>query len=174
MEKQQKQDDLQKDEQKGEEKQEKKQKKDEQETKEESRIEVPAKFKKIIEEIEKMNIVDLSELVKILEKRFGVSAQPQVVAGIVPAGGAAASAPAGEAAAGEKTNFNVILQAIGDKKIDVIKLVRDITQKGLKESKDLIDAVEKEPQTIKENVKKEEAEELKKKFEESGAKIELK
>ena len=131
-------------------------------------VEVPKKFEKIVEEIEKMPVVDLAELVKILEKKFGVSAQPQVIQGAAPA-------PAAEGApTEEKSIFNITLQQIGTKKIEVIKAVRDITQKGLKESKDLVDAAEKEPQTIKENVKKEEAEEIKKKFEAAGAKIELK
>ncbi len=130
-------------------------------------IEVPKKFKKLVEEISEMSVLDLAELVKILEKKFGVSAQAAVA--IAPAGGA-------EAAAGkeEKTVFNVVLTAIGDKKIEVIKVVRDITTKGLKESKDLVDAAAGAPQTIKENVKKEEAEEMKKKFITAGATVELK
>ncbi len=134
----------------------------------EEKIEVPEKFKKLVEEIEKMSVLDLAELVKVLEKKFGVSAAPQVVAApsVAPA---AASAPAEE-----KTVFNVVLTAVGDKKIEVIKLVRDITEKGLKEAKDLVDAAASSPQMIKENVKKEEAEELKKKFEAAGAKVELK
>lgn len=129
-------------------------------------IEVPAKFKKIIEEIEGMKVVDLAELVKVIEDKFGVSAAPQAVvqaAGTPMAGGE-----------GEKSSFSVILTGAGDKKIEVIKVIRDITQKGLKESKDMVDAAEKEPQTVKENVKKEEAEEIKKKFESAGAKVELK
>lgn len=134
----------------------------------EEKIEVPEKFKKIVEEIEKMSVLDLAELVKILEKKFGVSAVPQVVA--APTAQAATSAPAAE----EKSTFNVVLTAVGDKKIEVIKLVRDITGKGLKESKDLVDAAAAGPQVIKENVKKEEAEEIKKKFEAAGAKVELK
>jgi large subunit ribosomal protein L7/L12 len=139
------------------------------EEKKEEKVEVPAKFKKIVEEIEKMSVLDLAELVKILEKKFGVSAAPQVVA----APTAAPSAPAAPAAE-EKAVFNVVLTAVGDKKIEVIKLVRDITGKGLKESKDLVDAAATGPQVLKENVKKEEAEEIKKKFESAGAKVELK
>jgi len=131
-------------------------------------IEIPEKFKKIVEEIEKMTVIDLSELVKILEKKFGVSAQPQIIAGVSSAVGVS-----GETSVAEKSSFNIVLKQIGDKKIEVIKVVRDITQKGLKESKDLVDAAEKEAQTIKENVKKEEAEEIKKKFEAAGAKVEL-
>jgi large subunit ribosomal protein L7/L12 len=139
------------------------------EEKKEEKIEVPAKFKKIVEEIEKMSVLDLAELVKILEKKFGVSAAPQVVA----APSAAPSAPAAPAAE-EKAVFNIVLTAVGDKKIEIIKLVRDVTGKGLKESKDLVDAAATGPQVIKENVKKEEAEEIKKKFESAGAKVELK
>jgi len=138
------------------------------EKKEHEKIEVPAKFKKLVEEIEKMSVLDLAELVKILEKKFGVSAAPQVVA-------APAVAPtAAPAAAEEKTVFNVVLTSVGDKKIEVIKVVRDVTGKGLKESKDLVDAAATGPQVVKENVKKEETEEIKKKFEAAGAKVELK
>ncbi len=137
------------------------------EPKEEKEVEVPAKFKKLVEEIEKMPVIELAELVKILEEKFGVSAAPQMVAGVAPAGGDAAG---GE----EKSSYNVELTKVGDKKIDVIKAIRDITQKGLKESKDLVDAAASAPQMIKENAKKEEAEEIKKKFEEAGATVELK
>lgn len=133
----------------------------------EEKIEVPEKFKDLVEKIEKLSVLDLAELVKILEKKFGVSATPQVVAAPTPA---AAPAPAAE----EKATFNVVLTAVGDKKIEIIKLVRDITGKGLKESKDLVDAVASGPQTLKENVKKTEAEDIKKKFESAGAKVELK
>jgi len=131
-------------------------------------VEIPTKFKKIVEEIESMSVLDLSELVKILEDKFGVSAAPQIVAGV------AAPATGGEAAAEVKSEFNVILSSIGDKKIEVIKAVRDILQIGLKEAKDLVDGAATAPAVIKENVKKEEAEEMKKKFEEAGATIELK
>jgi len=131
------------------------------ENKKEEKIEIPEKFKKIVEEIEKMSVLDLSELVKILEKKFNVSAAPQIIAAPVAASGSDASQSAGE----EKTSFNVVLKGIGDKKIEVIKIVRDITGKGLKEAKDLVDAVVNGPQVIKENAKKEEAEDLKKKFE---------
>ncbi len=142
--------------------------KKQEEKKEEEKVKVPAKFKKLVEEIEKMSVLDLAELVKILEKKFGVSTAPQMVA-------AAPTAPAGGAApAEEKSKFNVVLTAVGDKKIEVIKTVRDTTQKGLKDSKDLVDAVASGEQMIKENVKKEEAEEIKKKFEAVGAKVELK
>lgn len=138
------------------------------ENKNEEIVEVPKKFEKIVEEIGKMSVIDLAELVKVLEKKFGVLAAPQMVAAM-PAAGAAA-APAAE----EKTSFDVVLTAVGVKKIEVIKAVRDLTQKGLKESKDVVDAAEKEPQMIKEGAKKAEAEDIKKKFEEAGAKVELK
>ena len=133
----------------------------------EETIETPEKFKKLVEEIEKMSVLDLAELVKVLEKKFGVSAAPQMVAAAVAP---AAAAPEGE----EKSSFNVVLTSAGDKKIEVIKVVRDLTQKGLKEAKDLVDAVATAPQTIKEEAKKEEAEEMKKKFAEAGATVELK
>ena len=132
------------------------------------KVEIPEKFKKLVEEVEKMSVLDLAELVKVLEKKFGVSAAPQMVA--AAAGAAPAAAEAGE----EKSSFNVVLTSAGEKKIEVIKVVRDVTQKGLKEAKDLVDAIATAPQTIKEDAKKEEAEELKKKFTEAGATVELK
>ena len=135
----------------------------------EEKVEVPKKFKSLVEEIEKMSVLDLAELVKILEKKFGVSAAAPVVAA-VPAG----QAPAGGEAEEEKSEFNIILSGVGEKKIEVIKAVRDVTEKGLKEAKDLVDAAANEPQTVKENVKKEEADEIKKKFDAAGAKVELK
>ena len=136
---------------------------------EEKKVEIPEKFKKLVESIEKLTVADLAELVKILEERFGVKAQPQVVAQAPAAAGAA-----GASQAEEKSVFTVLLKEIGQKKIEVIKAVRDITGKGLKESKDLVDAVAKEPQVVKENVKKDEAQEMKKKFEAAGATVELK
>jgi large subunit ribosomal protein L7/L12 len=126
---------------------------------------VPAKFEKIVAEIEKMPVVELAELVKVLEGKFGVSA----AAPVMVAGGAGVGA-----AAEEKTSFNVELKEVGAQKIEVIKVVRDITAKGLKESKDLVDAAANGPQMVKEGVKKEEAEEIKKKFEAAGAKVEIK
>ena len=135
---------------------------------EEKEVEVPKKFKKLVEEIETLSILDLAELVKILEKKFGVSSQaPMVVAAQVGEESAGDGAP-------EKSSYNIELKAIGDKKIEVIKVVRDITQKGLKEAKDLVDAVATGAQVIKENVKKEEAEDFKKKLQTAGATIELK
>ena len=135
---------------------------------EKKEMEVPAKFKKIVEEIEQMKVADLAELVKILEEKFGVSSMPQAVAV------QAAPLTGGEGEAKEeKAEYDIVLTKVGDKKIEVIKVVRDITQKGLKESKDLVDAVQNEPQVIKEKVKKEEAKEIKKKFEAAGAQVEL-
>ena len=116
----------------------------------------------MIEEIKKMTVVELADLVKAIEEEFGVSA----VAAAAPAAGGAA----GAAAAEEKSSFNVVLKEAGDQKIKVIKVVRDATGLGLKEAKDLVDGA---PKTVKENVAKEEAEELKAKFEEVGAVIEL-
>ena len=115
----------------------------------------------MIEEIKKMTVVELADLVKAIEEEFGVSA----VAAAAPAAGAAA----GDAAA-EKTSFNVVLKEAGANKIQVIKVVRDATGLGLKEAKDLVDGA---PKTVKENVSKEEAEELKNKFTAVGAVIEL-
>ena len=129
-------------------------------------VEIPTKFKKLVEEIETMSVLDLSELVKILEEKFGVSAGPQMVAG--------AAAPVAEVAGEEKSEFNIVLASVGDKKIEVIKAVRDLLQIGLKEAKDFVDGAVSSPAVIKEGVKKEEAEEMKKKFEEAGATIELK
>ena len=115
----------------------------------------------MIEEIKKMTVVELSELVKAIEEEFGVSA----VAAAAPVAGAAA----GEAAA-EKTSFNVVLKEAGDQKIKVIKVVRDATGLGLKEAKELVDGA---PKTVKENVSKEEAEDLKAKFTEVVAVVDL-
>jgi len=137
---------------------------------EEKEIEVPEKFKKILEEIEKMTVLDLAEFIKILEKKFGVTSQPQFIPTVIPQTQEASQAEKKE----EKALFNLVLSQVGAKKIEVIKLVREVTGLGLKDAKDLVDKVESGPQTIKENVKKEEAEEIKKKFEQIGAKVELK
>jgi large subunit ribosomal protein L7/L12 len=134
----------------------------------EEKIEIPKKFEEIVKKIEELSVLDLAELVKILEKKFGVSATT------APVAVAATPAVPTAAPAEEKTVFNIFLTAVGEKKIEVIKVVRDVTEKGLKEAKDLVDAVATGPQLVKENVKKEEAEELKKKFEAAGAKVELK
>ncbi len=139
------------------------------EKKEEAKeVKVPDKFKKLVEEIEKMSVLDLAELVKVLEKKFGVSSAAPIAAV------QASVADSGASQAEEKSEFNVVLAGVGEKKIEVIKVVRDATQKGLKEAKDVVDAAASSPQVIKENVKKEEAEELKKKFEAAGGKVELK
>jgi len=134
----------------------------------EEEVEVPKKFKALIEEIEKMSVLDLAELVKILEKKFGVSSAAPVAA--VSAEGDGEEADQSE----EKSVFNIELIAVGEKKIEVIKVVRDVVEKGLKEAKDLVDAVASSAQMIKENVKKEDAEEIKKKFQTAGATVELK
>ncbi|MBI2062971.1 MAG: 50S ribosomal protein L7/L12 [Candidatus Yanofskybacteria bacterium] len=118
-----------------------------------------------IKDIESMSVVELNELVKSLEEKFGVSAAAMAA----PAAGAAAEEGVG--AAEEKDSFSVILKDGGQQKIQVIKVVREVTGKGLKEAKDLVDGV---PQTVKEGAKKEEAEELKKKLEDAGATVELK
>ncbi len=117
--------------------------------------------------IEKASIVDINDLVQELEEKFGITAMAAPVA----APGAAAGGGAGEAAAEEKTEFEAVLTAVGDKKINVIKAVREVTSLGLKEAKDLVEAA---PKAIKEGVSKEEAEEIKKKFEEAGATVEIK
>jgi large subunit ribosomal protein L7/L12 len=121
------------------------------------------KFDEIIEKIEKLSVLELSELVKALEEKFGVSAAMPVAAG----GGVAAT---GGAAAEEKTSFDVILKSAGEQKINVIKVVKEATGLGLKEAKDLVDGA---PKPVKQGVKKEEAEELKKKLEEVGAVAEI-
>ena len=118
----------------------------------------------IMEAIENMTVLELSELVKAMEEKFGVSAAAPVA--VAAAGGAA-----GGAAAEEKTEFNVMLTAVGDKKINVIKAVREATGLGLKEAKALVDGA---PAAVEENAPKAEAEELKKKLEEAGATVELK
>ncbi len=133
---------------------------------EDTKVEVPAKFADLVKKIEEMSVLDLAELVKVLESKFGVSASAPMMMAAAPAGGAA---PAAE----EQSSFTVVLAGPGDKKIEVIKVVKDITQKGLKEAKDLVDASAAAPQVIKENAKKEEADELKKKLEAAGAKVEL-
>ncbi len=126
-------------------------------------VEVPEKFKSVVEQVEKLTAIELSELVKILEEKFGVSA----AAPTVMAGAAAGAAGAAE----EQTEFGVELTEAGANKINVIKVVREVTGLGLKEAKDIVDAA---PKMVKENAPKAEAEELKKKLEEAGAKVTLK
>ena len=123
----------------------------------------PAKFKAVVEAIEKMSVLDLHELVKHLEEKFGVSAQ--AVAVVAPAGGATAGG------ADEKSSFNVELTDGGATKIAVIKVVKEVLGLGLKEAKDLVDAA---PSMLKEAMKKEDADAFKKKLEEAGAKVTLK
>lgn len=130
---------------------------------EETKITIPAKFKDIVSEIEKMSVLDLHELVKVLEEKFGVSAAAVAVAGPAAAG-------AGEAVE-EKTAFNVELTASGEQKIAVMKVVKEILALGLKEAKDLVDGA---PSMLKEGMKKAEADEFKKKLEAAGAKVTLK
>ncbi len=134
---------------------------------EEKKVEVPEKFKSLVEEIEKMSVLDLAELVKVLEDKFGVSAAAPAM--MVAAGAPGAAGEAG--AAEEKDSFDVELTDAGSNKIAVIKAVRAITEMGLKDAKDLVDSA---PKIVKEGVKKEEAEEIKKQLEEAGAKVTLK
>lgn len=128
----------------------------------EETVEVPAKFKALVEEVEKMSVLELHELVKVLEKKFGVSAQAVAVAG--PAAG---GADAGE----EQSEFTVELTDGGAQKIAVIKVVKEVLGLGLKEAKDMVDGA---PAVVKEGMKKEDAEALKAKLEEAGAKVTLK
>jgi len=122
----------------------------------------------VLEWIDQATMLEISDLVKNLEEKYGISAAAAMpmAMGAVPAGGAAA-APAAE----EKTEFTVVLSAIGEKKINVIKAVREVTSLGLKEAKDLVEGA---PKPIKEGVSKEEADAIKKKFEEAGATVEVK
>ncbi len=124
---------------------------------------VPEKFEKLVAEIEKMSVLDLSELVKVLEDKFGISAAAPMMMGATPA----AAAEAVE----EKTEFDVELTAAGAQKINAIKAVREVTGLGLKEAKDLVDGA---PKVIKEKVAKADAETMKKKLEEAGATVTLK
>lgn len=129
------------------------------------KVEVPEKFKSLVGEIEKLSVLELSELVKVLEGKFGVSAAAPMMMGAMPAAGGAA------AAAEEKSEFTVELTEGGANKIGVIKVVREITGIGLKEAKDLVDGA---PKPVKENVSKADAEAMKKKLEEAGGKVTLK
>lgn len=132
-------------------------------TEEKKEVVVPEKFQKLVSEIETMSVLELSELVKVLEEKFGVSAAaPMMMAG----------APAGEAAAvEEKSEFDVEITSAGASKINVIKAVREATGLGLKDAKDLVDAA---PKVIKEKISKADAEAMKKKLEEAGATVTLK
>jgi large subunit ribosomal protein L7/L12 len=121
----------------------------------------------IADQIQGLTLLEASQLVKLLEEKLGVSAAAAAVAVAAPAAGGAAAAPAAE----EKTEFTVVLTNAGGNKINVIKVVREVTALGLKEAKDLVDGA---PKTIKEGVNKEEAEAIKKKFTEAGATVEVK
>lgn len=126
------------------------------------------KIEKIIEELDGLTVLELSELVKALQEKYGVSAAVPVTAAVAAPGATAdTAAPAEE----EKSSFDVILAGAGDKKIQVIKVVREVTNLGLKEAKDLVESA---PQTLKAGVPKEEAESLKAKLEEQGATVEIK
>lgn len=127
----------------------------------EVKVEVPEKFKTLVEHVEKLSVMELAELVKVLESKFGVSAAAPMMMAAGPAA----------AAAEEKTEFTVELTESGANKINVIKVVREVTGLGLKEAKDIVDAA---PKAVKENVAKAQAEEWKKKLEEAGAKVTLK
>ena len=125
-----------------------------------------ANLEKIVDELSSLTVLEAAELAKLLESKWGVSAAAAVAVAAAPAGGAAAAAPVEE-----QTEFTVVLAAIGDKKIEVIKEVRAITALGLKEAKDLVEAA---PKPIKEGVSKEEAEKIKAALEKAGAKVEVK
>ncbi len=129
---------------------------------------MPNKVEAILEEIKGLTLLEASDLVKKMEETFGVSA---AAAAPVAVAGGAASATGGAAAAEEKTEFTVVLTEVGANKINVIKAVREVTSLGLKEAKDLVDGA---PKTVKEGVNKDEAAAIKKKFEEAGAKVEIK
>lgn len=133
------------------------------ETKEE--VVVPEKFKTLVKQIEELSVLELSELVKVLEDKFGVSAAAPAMMMAAPAAGA------GAAEAEEKSDFDIELVSGGDSKIGVIKVVKELTGKGLKEAKDLVDAA---PAIIKEKVPKAEAEEIKKQLMDAGATVNLK
>lgn len=139
--------------------------KNEEATVEEKAVEVPAKFKKLVEEIEQLSVLDLAELVKVLEDKFGVSAAAPMAMAMMPAAGDAG------AAAEEKSSFDVEVTESGANKIAVIKAVRAATDLGLKEAKELVDAV---PKVVKQGLKKEDAEALKAELEAAGAKVTLK
>jgi len=124
-----------------------------------------ADLEAIAENLSQLTVMEAASLVKMLEEKWGVSAAaPVAIAAAGPAGGAAEAAE-------EQTEFDVVLMEVGAKKINVIKAVREVTSLGLKEAKDLVDGA---PKTVKEGITKEEAEEVKKKFEEQGAKVEIK
>ncbi|NIW79053.1 MAG: 50S ribosomal protein L7/L12 [Calditrichae bacterium] len=126
-----------------------------------------AELEKLVDTLGNLKVLELAELVKMLEDKFGVTAAAPVA---MPAGGMPAGAPAAEAAAEEKSDFDVVLKEIGSQKIQVIKVVRALTGLGLKEAKDLVEGA---PKPVKEGIEKAEAEDIKKQLEEVGAKIEI-
>lgn len=130
---------------------------------------MPTKVEEIIEAVKGLTVLELSQLVKAFEEEFGVSAAAPMAVMAAPAAGGAAAAPA--EAEEEQTEFDVILTAAGDKKINVIKVVREITNLGLKEAKELVDGA---PKPVKEKVSREEAEQIKAKLVEAGATVEIK
>jgi len=130
---------------------------------EKTEVIVPAKFKSLVEQIEKLSVLDLAELVKVLEEKFGVSASAPTMA--------MSAAPVAAEVVEEKDSFDIELTASGANKIGVIKAVRTVTELGLKEAKDLVDGA---PKVVRENVKKAEAENIKKTLEEAGATVTLK
>ena len=134
----------------------------------EAKVELTEKMKSVMDTIEKMTVIELADLVKALEEKFGVSAQAAVSVQAASATGAGAGAAA---AAEEKTTFTVVLASAGTSKIQVIKELRTLTSLGLKEAKDLVDGA---PKTVKEGATKDEADKIKKQLEAAGAKIELK
>ena len=134
--------------------------------KEEAKVEMTEKMKTIMTSIESMTVLELADLVKALEDKFGVTAAAPVAVAAAGAAGAAGAAPAEE-----KTSFNVVLAGAGTNKIQVIKELRALTNLGLKEAKDLVDGA---PKTVKEGATKEEADKIKKQLEAAGAKVELK
>lgn len=136
------------------------------ETATEEKVEIPAKFEKLVGEIDKLSVLELSELVKVLEKHYGVSAAAPMAVAAAPAGGGGEEAGAAE----EKSSYTVVLADAGANKINVIKAVREITGLGLAESKAVVDGA---PKPVKENVAKADAEEAKAKLEEAGATVEL-
>lgn len=127
-----------------------------------SEVKLSAEAQKVLDAIEKMTVLEVADLVKAMEEKFGVSAAAPVAV--------AAAAPAAGEPVEEKSSFNVVLTSGGDQKINVIKVVRELTELGLKEAKDLVEGA---PKTVKENVKKEDAEAMKAKLEEAGATVEL-
>ena len=136
-----------------------------QETREQEKVELTEEQQEILEKISNWNLLELSNFIKAFEEKFDVTAAAPVAAAAAPAGGAAAEEEE------EKTNFDVVLKDFGDKKIQVIKVVREVTNLGLKEAKEVVDSA---PGPVKEGVTKEEAETIKAKLEEQGATVELK